>query len=191
MIICFSIGFFFCILLAIGDKGPLGELYYNFISGSSIGWIFRSPLKFQMYQLFFIIPLFIVSLALLKQRFLNKRNKNLVAVIIIISIFLGSSAYGIYHANVFTFKPIKLPTEYYEINEILKRQHEMDSRVLYYPLYGEKPTEWSQGHYIAPYEAKSSQVPTFQLSNNYNYLKEVPITILTIMVSFLLPDFMI
>lgn len=172
LIFC-TIGFVICTLLAMGAQGPLGEIYYDLIAGSSIGWIFRSPLKFQMYQLFFIMPLFIISVALLKQRFLNNRKGNLVVFVIIISIFLGSSAYGIYHSNVFTFKPIKLPAEYYEINDLLKSQHGLDSRVIYYPHYREIPTHWSEGHYIAPYEAKSSLVPTFRLSNNYNYLIEV------------------
>ncbi|KAA2279350.1 YfhO family protein [Candidatus Nitrosocosmicus sp. SS] len=173
LLIFFSIGFVAYALLAMGDNGPIGDAYYDFIAGSSIGWIFRSPLKFQMYQLFFIIPLFMISLALLNQRFLNKRNNSLIFLFIVIPIFLGSSAYGIYDANVFTFKPIKLPDEYYEINELLKGQDEKDLRILYYPLYREIPTEWSQGHYIAPYEAKTSQVPTFRFSNNYNYLLNV------------------
>jgi hypothetical protein len=172
LIITFSVGFLICTLLAMGDNGPFGQSYYDFISNSSVGWIFRSPLKFQMYQTFFIIPLFAISATLLKQK-LKKHKINPLIGITIIFIFIGSSAYGIYDANVFTFMPINLPSEYFEINDLLNKQQGKGFRVIYYPLYDGSPTKWSLDHRILPFEAKSSQVQTYQISNNYNYVMEI------------------
>jgi hypothetical protein len=170
ILLLFSAGFIICTLLSLGANSPLGDLYYAFVSESSAGWIFRSPLKFQMYQLFFIASLFTLSIASLAEK-LRKHNLTSVAGITIVFIFVGSSAYGIYDANTFTFKPIELPSEYFEINDIL-RDRQTDFKVLYYPLYSELPTTWSQGHHIAPFEAKSSAVPTYEIFYNYNYVRE-------------------
>ncbi len=170
ILLMFSGGFILCTLLSLGANGPLGDLYYALISESSFGWIFRSPLKFQMYQLFFIVSLFTFSIASIAEK-LRKHNLISVAAITMFFIFVGSSAYGIYDANAFTFKPIELPSEFFEINDML-RQTSGEFRVLYYPLYAELPTTWSQGHYIAPFEAKSSGVRTYDIFYNYNFVRE-------------------
>jgi hypothetical protein len=170
ILLMFSAGFIICTLLSLGSNGPLGELYYAFISESSFGWIFRSPLKFQMYQIFFIVSLFAFSITSIAEK-LRKRNLTSLAGITISFIFVGSSAYGIYDANTFTFKPIKLPTEFFEVNNIVSDKGS-GSKVLYYPLYDESPTRWSQGHYIPSFEARSTRVSTYEISNNYNYVRE-------------------
>jgi hypothetical protein len=170
VLLLFSAGFIICTLLSLGSNGPLGDLYYALVSQSSFGWIIRSPLKFQLYQLFFIVSLFTFSIACITKK-LQKHNLTPITGIIITFIFVGSSAYGIYDANTFTFKPIELPSEYFEINNMLKDTG-TEFKVLYYPIYSELPTIWSQGHYIAPFESKSSAVPAYEISGNYNYVKE-------------------
>jgi hypothetical protein len=170
ILLMLSAGFILCVLLSLGNKGPLGDLYYAFISESPFGWIFRSPLKFQMYQIFFIVSLFAFSIASITEK-LRKRSLMSVTGIIVGFIFVGSSAYGIYNANTFTFKPIELPSEFFEINDILSHNG-TESKVLYYPLYDERPTGWSQGHRILPFEAKSTEIPTYEIFSNYNYVRE-------------------
>jgi hypothetical protein len=170
VLLMFSAGFIVCTLLSFGANGPLGAPYYTLVSQSSFGWIFRSPLKFQLYQLFFIVSLFTFSIASITEK-LRKHNLASIAGIIITFIFVGSSAYGIYDANTFTFKPIELPSEYFEINNMLKDTG-TEFKILYYPLYSTRPTTWSQGHYIPPFEVRSSAVPTYELARNYNYVKE-------------------
>ena len=170
VLLIFSAGYIVCTLLSMGSNGPLGDLYYALISESSFGWIIRSPLKFQLYQLFFIVSLFTFSIAAITEK-LRKHNLASIAGIIISFIFVGSSAYGIYDANTSTFKPIKLPSEYFEINSILKDTG-TESKVLYYPLYPTRPTPWSQNHQIPNFEVRSSAVPTYDMGRNYNYVKE-------------------
>jgi hypothetical protein len=172
ILLIFSAGFVICVLLSLGDSGPLGEIYYALISESSFGWIFRSPLKFQMYQSFFIIPLFAISITSVVIKKLQSHNLISVAGITIAFIFVGSSAFGIYNANISTFKPIDLPSEFFEINDMLNDNNGTAFKILYYPLYNERPTQWSQGHRIAPFEAKSTAVPTYDMYNNYNYVRE-------------------
>jgi hypothetical protein len=170
VLLMFSAGFIICTLLSFGANGPLGEPYYALVSQSYFGWIFRSPLKFQLYQLFFIISLFTFSIASITEK-LRKYNLESIAGIIITFIFVGSSAYGIYDANTFTFKPIELPSEYFEINNMLK-DTATEFKILYYPIHPTRPTIWSQGHQIGNFEVKSSAVPTYEIARNYNYVKE-------------------
>ena len=127
ILLMFSAGFIICTLLSLGDNGPLRDLYYAIISKSSIGWIVRSPLKFQMYQLFFIVSLFTLSVTSLTKK-LQKHNLRSIAGVAIVTIFAGSSAYAIYDANTFTFKPIELPNEFFEINNILMDKARPGSR---------------------------------------------------------------
>jgi hypothetical protein len=170
ILLMFSAGFIICTLLSLGSNGPLGDLYYAIVSQSSLGWIIRSPLKFQLYQLFFIVSLFTFSITFITKK-LQKHDLTSVEGIIIIFIFVGSSAYGIYDANTFTFKPIELPSEYFEINNMLKDTG-TEFKVLYYPIYPTRTTPWSEGHQIGNFETKSSAVPTYEILRNYNYAKE-------------------
>jgi hypothetical protein len=170
VLLMFSAGFIICTLLTLGSNGPLGDPYYALVSESSFGWILRSPLKFQLYQLFFIVSLFTFSIAYIAEK-LRKYNLASIAGIIITFIFVGSSAYGIYDANTFTFKPIELPSEYFEINNILKDTG-TEFKILYYPIYPTRPTIWSQGHQIGNFEVRSSAVPTYEIARNYNYVKQ-------------------
>jgi hypothetical protein len=163
----FGGGFLTLTLISLGSKGPLGELYWLFVSESGIGWIIRSPLKFQLYQAFFLSMLFIVSIAIIRQRIYPK---TLVGIFMIF-VLVGSSYYSIYHAVSTSLNPIQIPTEYHVINSYLERRGS-DSKVLYLPRYNELPTLWSQGHMIAPFDMKSSRIPTYDTYLGYNFVKE-------------------
>jgi len=63
-----SAGFVACTFLALGSVGALDTPYWLFISQSGIGWIFRSPLKFQLYQGFFVSVLLAMSLVIIKDK---------------------------------------------------------------------------------------------------------------------------
>src|SRR5690606_41988216 len=65
-----------------------------------------------------------------------------------------------------------LPTEYYEISEILAERYD-GHKVMYYPIYPGSRTNWSEGHGIGTFDMKSSVIPTFETSANYNYIKEM------------------
>ena len=197
IIIFTSGGFVISLLLALGSSGPLDQPYWTLISQSPIGWIFRSPLKFQLYQGFFVSVLFAISVLLIVRRqydttannsasrhdltitILKKRikkwravnYKRIVIAYALVMIFIGSSGYGIYSANTASFNPIQLPEEYFEINKILEAKLD-GSKVIYYPRYNEISTAWSQDHIIPPYDMKSSVAPTYELSTSYAYVKE-------------------
>jgi hypothetical protein len=174
LLLMFSAGFIICTVLSLGSNGPLGDPYYALVSESPFGWIIRSPLKFQLYQLFFIVSLFTLSIAAIAEKLRKKHSLASTAgiTIIIAFIFVGSSAYGIYDANTFTFKPIELPSEYFEINNMLKDAN-TEFKVLYYPLYPTRTTQWSQGHQIPNFEPRSSAVPTYDIGRNFNYVQEM------------------
>src|SRR2546425_597858 len=170
-----SAGFVACTFLALGSVGALDTPYWLFISQSGIGWIFRSPLKFQLYQGFFISVLLAMSLVIIKDKIsLNtgRYRKAIISPLLLVMVLAGSSAYGIYNANLLSFNPISLPHEYSEINDILEAKHD-GSRAIYYPRYNEIATSWSQGHLIGPFDTKSSRVPTYDLSTTYSYVKQM------------------
>jgi hypothetical protein len=171
VLLMFSAGFVICVIISLGTNGPIGDAYYGLISQSSLGWIFRSALKFQLYQSFFIVSLFAFSIAFIIEKLRKHSLSSIAGIIIITFIFLGSSAYGIYYANTYTFNPIELPSQYFEINNILKGNG-TEFKVLYYPPYPDLPTIWSQGQSIPAFEAKSSAVPTYEITRNFNYVKE-------------------
>src|SRR5437867_1606041 len=170
-----SAGFVACTFLALGSVGALDTPYWLVISQSGIGWIFRSPLKLQLYQGFFVSVLLAMSLVIIKDKIsLNtgRYRKAIISPLLLVIVLAGSSAYGIYNANLLSFNPISLPQEYSEINDILEAKHD-GSRAIYYPRYNEIATSWSQGHLIGPFDAKSSRVPTYDLSTTYSYVKQM------------------
>jgi hypothetical protein len=167
IILLFAGGFLILTLFSLGSNGPFGEIYWTFVSESGIGWIFRSPLKFQLYQAFFLSVLFIMSMAIIRQKISHKALVSMIMVFVLV----GSSYYSIYHANSASLNPIQIPTEYYEISSYLEREVG-DSKVLYLPRYNELPTVWSQGHMIAPFDMKSSQMSTYDTYLGYNFVKE-------------------
>jgi hypothetical protein len=67
--------------------------------------------------------------------------------------------------------PIKIPSPYYEITDLLKEKPD-SYKVLWYPRYGEIKTSWSEGHMIGPFDMKSSINPTYNTNWNYNYIVE-------------------
>ncbi len=167
MVLFFAGGFLTLSMLSLGGSGPLGELYWLFLSESGIGWIFRSPLKFQLYQAFFLSILFIISIAMIRQKIYPK----ILVGIFMMLVLVGSSYYGIYHAVTASINPIAIPREYYLINSYLER-NAAESKVLYLPRYNELSTVWSQGHMIAPFDMKSSQMSTYDTYLGYNFVKE-------------------
>lgn len=168
-IVLFMIGGFgLSVILSMGSRGPLGEVYYSVVLNSDIGWTFRSPLKFQLYESFFISALFGVSLALLQ----SKLRIKFVSIAVALFVLVGTSAHGIYDMNIDSFKPISIPAEYYEINDILKEKDD-GHKVLYYPIYEGTVTQWSEGHAIGSFDMKSSSMPTYEISTNYNNIKEM------------------
>jgi hypothetical protein len=161
-------GFALSVILSMGNRGPLGEAYYFFVSNSDIGWIFRSPLKFQLYESFFISALFGIALGLLQ----TKLRIKFVSAVVGLFVLIGVSAHGIYDMNSDSFKPISIPAEYYEISDIL-REKDDGYKVFYYPIYDGTLTQWSEGHVIRSFDMKSSSVPTYEIRGNYNNMSEM------------------
>jgi hypothetical protein len=175
IILYLSGGFVATTLFALGSTGALNEFYWIVISESAIGWILRSPLKFQLYQAFFISALFAVALVMIRNRIIAVKTTWLRPVVMpsmVAIVLVGSTVFGIYNANTSSFNPLQLPEQYYEINGILAAQPDA-SKVLYYPRYNEIATPWSQGHLIGPFDSKSSVRPTYELSTTYSYVKEI------------------
>jgi len=168
IIIFIIAGYIIFTLLSLGAKGPLSQPFWALISNVPLGWIFRSPLKFQIYQSFMISVLFAISIIILKE----KLRRETVVHLLIIFVLIGISSYGIYDANFNSLNPIKIPGQFFEINKILSEKND-GYKVLYYPIYDEHQTAWSQGHLISDFTAKSSQIPTFDLVSNYNNIGEL------------------
>jgi len=175
IILYLSGGFVATTLFALGSTGALNEFYWIVISESAIGWILRSPLKFQLYQAFFVSTLFAVALVLLRDRIVSLKwtwLRPLVLPSVVAIVLIGGTVFGIYNANASSFNPLQLPEQYFEVNGILATQPDA-SKVLYYPRYNEIATPWSQGHLIGPFDSKSSVRPTYELSTTYSYVKEI------------------
>ncbi|TLY05684.1 MAG: hypothetical protein E6K88_09295 [Thaumarchaeota archaeon] len=127
-----------------------------------------------------------MSLVIIKDKIsLNtgRYRKAIISPLLLVMVLAGSSAYGIYNANILSFNPISLPQEYSEINDILEAKHDGSRAIyypryneiatIYYPRYNEIATSWSQGHLIGPFDTKSSRVPTYELSTTYSYVKQM------------------
>lgn len=172
------IGYGITTILALGAKGQLGDIYWYIISHAPFGWVIRSPLKFQLYQAFFISVAFTIAFkCIIYHTDANNYNgikitKKLIYLIILLLIFIGIAVPGLISANTSTFKPINLPTQFYEINEILSNLDD-DYKVMWYPQYNGMPTIWSDGHYIQPFDMKSSKKPTYITLWNYNYVNKL------------------
>jgi len=166
-----TVFFFFYIylsttLLSFGSKGPLGEIYWYVVSSTSIGWIFRSPLKFQLYQAFAYSILFAMGLLLLWKL----ARKKILTLVLAVTILLGTSGYTLWYANTKDMTPITIPDEFYQINDILQNIPD-NSKVIWYPRYNERPTIWLDRP-VAPFDMKSSKKDTYSTIQTYNHVVE-------------------
>jgi hypothetical protein len=162
--------FFFCFvylsatLLSFGSNGLLGDIYWGLVSSTSIGWIFRSPLKFQLYQAFAFSTLLAFSLVTVRK----VTNRKIPALILAIIILVGVSGYTLWYANTKDMTPVMIPQEFYQINNILDNTPD-DSKVMWYPRYRELPTTWLDRP-VAPFDMKSSRKDTYSTYQNYNHV---------------------
>jgi hypothetical protein len=158
--------YLFTNLLSFGSKGVLEEIYWSFVSSTNIGWIFRSPLKFQLYQAFAYSILFTFGLLLLEKL----ARQKILTLILTITILVGTSGYTLWYANTKDMTPISIPNEFYQINDILQNSSD-DSKVIWYPRYNERPTTWLDRP-VSPFDMKSSKKDTYSTHQNYNYVAE-------------------
>jgi len=158
-------------LLALGTRTPIGDLYWEFVVSSPIGWAFRSPLKNQLYQALMIAGPFAVA-SLLIGRALSRlsRHGRLITAGLLLFVFLGSSGWAIVDANR-VFSPVSIPEQYFEINSMLEAAGD-PYKVEWYPRYLGAETTWSDGRTIQPFDQKSSRKPTYITYWNYYYVEE-------------------
>ena len=156
--------YLFSTLLSFGSKGILGEIYWTFVSSTDIGWIFRSPLKFQLYQAFAYSVLFALGLVILR-KFTRRKIMTLILTLIIL---VGVNGYTLWYANTKDMTPISIPPEFYQINNILQDASD-DSKVIWYPRYHERPTTWLDRP-VAPFDMKSSKKDTYSTYSSYSYV---------------------
>jgi len=158
-------------LLALGTRTPIGDLYWELVVSSPIGWAFRSPLKNQLYQVLMIAGPFAIA-SLMLGRALTRISKygRLVTAGLILFIFLGSSGWAIVDVNR-VFSPVSIPEQYFEINSILEEVRD-PYKVEWYPRYLGKETTWSEGRTIQPFDQKSSRKPTYITYWNYYYVEK-------------------
>ena len=169
-IIIFSLtGYAISTFLSFGYKSFIGELYWTFINKTIIGWIFRSPLKFQLYQVFFVSILVYTTLNRFSEKNKKKIVNNIMITFFLAIIFLGVSLEGIINLNFKSLNPINIPSELFEINNILEYISD-DYKVIWYPKYEGRETNWSRGHHIGPIDMISSKKDTYSTHNNYEYI---------------------
>ncbi|MBE0447826.1 MAG: cell division protein SepF [Actinobacteria bacterium] len=158
--------YLFTTLLSLGSKGPFGEIYWSFVKSTDIGWIFRSPLKFQLYQAFAYSILFTFGLLVLRKL----TNRQILIPALVVITLVGVSGYTLWYANTKDMTPVQVPAEFYQINNILQNTSD-DSKVIWYPRYNERPTTWLDRP-VAPFDMKSSMKDTYSTSQNYTYVEQ-------------------
>ena len=164
-----STGYLLTSLFAFGAKTPFGKFYYLLVTSIPFGWILRSPLKFQLYQAFFLSILFTLGITSFN-KFHNKTGFKIAPILIII-ILMSVSYFGILDANFNSLNPINLPQAFWEMNLFLKKQKN-NFKVIWYPKYNETPVSWSQGHQISPFDIRCSGKSTYDTQWNYSWITE-------------------
>jgi hypothetical protein len=168
--------YFLFSIISLGTNSFFGDIYYFIIVNLPMGWMFRSPLKFQIYQAFCIVVAFYLTSISLKKIAIKDKSFSIFLSIILAITIVSVSITGIYNANFKDLNPVELPNQYYEINNMLKL-FEGDNKVLWLPRYGEQKTEWSKGHAVQPFDAKSSFKETYNMWWNKNFVAEILYTI--------------
>ena len=84
---------------------------------------------------------------------------------------MGYSTLARFHLIQFLFRMNTVRSMNLLRNVVLQNNNSA-SKVIYYPLYGETPTSWSEGHLISPFDSRSSTVPTYDMFTNYNYVRD-------------------
>jgi hypothetical protein len=156
------------LLLSFGTKGLLGDIYIQMINKLPLGWTFRSPLKFQLFQTFFIGVMAAISLGTYMQTH-AKRQKQIITGAVVL--MLAMTAPGFVSAAFDTFQPFSLPDEYYTISNMLHDQG-TSTKVLWYPRYDERGTDWAPDKKIAAFDSRSSRMPTYSTYLNRDFVIE-------------------
>lgn len=155
------VSFILCTTFSFGLESPIGELYWKFVNEFPLGWMFRSPLKFQLYQVFFLSVSIYLSVILLAHFDIFRKYQN--SLIFILCFAISTSIFpGMYDFSKKSMNPIDLPEGYYDIVEKLEDIPD-GTKVLWYPKYNESATDWSEGHHIAPFDMKSSLRPSYNM----------------------------
>jgi hypothetical protein len=142
-----------------GTVGPLGGFYSALLLDLPvIGWVFRSPPKWQLYA---FLPFIVLA-----GYFVRQHKKGLIVVLLaMVIIVLPTASQCLFEAYV----PPQIPSEHGEINRALSNIDD-DYRVLWYPEYVEKPVTWSSNGHIQPFDVLSSTKDTMSSRWSSPYL---------------------
>lgn len=150
------------LILSFGSDGLTGFVYRFILDilPTNFIWLFRSPLKIQLYL---FIPLTIL-LSITLNSFLirldissraKKFSKYMITLVLVFySIFTIS---GYFFES--RFVPVNIPQEYYEINDLFSNISDT-KKVVYLPRYNERETLWGGNRLFQPWDLISSQQPT-------------------------------
>ena len=153
--------YFGLLLLSFGTSGPISAIYYKLLDTvpTSLNWLLKSPPKLQLFTFGVLVIILAIVLNYLFQRLGNNFKRRIFGVLL-----LGSMVFYCFYNYVGffledRFTPVIVPIEYQKVNKIMNLMG-TNSKVIYYPLYNEKPTTWSGDRPIEPFDIVSSQTPT-------------------------------
>ena len=154
------LSYFLLFTLSFGSLGPSASLYKSILYAlpDSFVWLFRSPLKLQLYAYIPLTILLALSYKYLEEEWPAVKVKKFAngALVIVLFVVSFSTLSNYFYQDKFVPKPV--PQPYFEINEILTARG--DGKVLYYPKYNERETLWGGQTLISPYDMISSPTPT-------------------------------
>ena len=135
--------------LTQGTGGLFGGVYSALLFDlPAVGWMFRSPPKWQLYAFF---PFAVLIGYLLKA---HKRAVILVLFAATVAVIPTAS-----QCLFEVYTPVEIPKEHSEINQLLADLDD-DYRVLWYPSYQERPLTWSASGHVQPFDVLSSTKDT-------------------------------
>jgi hypothetical protein len=150
------------LMLSLGSDGLTGFIYRAILDAlpADFIWLFRSPLKIQLY---IFIPLSIMFSIVVNGFFMrvniSSKLKDIskFAISIIIVFYSIFTITGYFYEN--RFVPVEIPEEYREIDALFSNIDDA-KKVIYYPRYNERETIWGENRLFQPWDQISSNQPT-------------------------------
>ena len=155
--------FLLAFLFVQGGRGPLADAYWWAVTNFPLGWMFQSPLKWQMVAAFptaFLATLFL-ALALSKaqrERTFGLRASSIALAMVIVLAYAVNSLPGLQGSFWGRYVPYQIPEGYFAVNQTLEARQD-SARVLWLPAY-EYVTLWSQSRGIRAMDVISSRKET-------------------------------
>ncbi|MCC7353562.1 MAG: hypothetical protein IT330_07360 [Anaerolineae bacterium] len=155
--------FLVAVLFLQGGRGPMADAYWWAVTNLPLGWMFQSPLKWQMALAFstaFLATLFL-ALALDKvqqERDSWARTLGIVLALALVLAYAANSLPGWQGSLWGRYVPYEIPEGYFAVNQTLEARKDGE-RILWLPAY-DQTVAWSKGHGIRAMDVVSTRKET-------------------------------